>query len=101
MTPGPRRFRRFRAFPPEARNRLRVYDVAGSLLMAGAGRALAGPPAVAVGAPELFVAAGPPELLVAVGAPELLVVVAVINVGVVVVLSAVRSMRRLKRVGLA
>ncbi|MEU9100447.1 MFS transporter [Streptomyces sp. NPDC048361] len=45
--------------PPEALNRLHAYDVAGSLLMLAAGRALAGPVAEAVGAEKvLLVGAG-------------------------------------------
>ncbi|MBK3588992.1 MFS transporter, partial [Streptomyces sp. MBT57] len=67
--------------PPEALNRLHAYDVAGSLLMVAAGRALAGPVAEAVGAPELLVAA------------------AVINMGVVAVLLVARPIRQLKRMG--
>ncbi|MFD3794469.1 MFS transporter [Streptomyces californicus] len=69
--------------PPEALNRLHAYDVAGSLLMVAAGRALAGPVAEAVGAPELLVAA------------------AVINMGVVAVLLGARPIRGLRRAGLA
>ncbi|MBV7245047.1 MFS transporter [Streptomyces sp. MW-W600-10] len=67
--------------PPQALNRLHAYDVAGSLLMVAAGRALAGPVAEAVGAPELLVAA------------------AVINMGVVAVLLVARPIRQLKRIG--
>ncbi|RPK93470.1 hypothetical protein EES46_06165 [Streptomyces sp. ADI98-10] len=68
--------------PPEALNLPHAYDVAGSLLMVAAGRALAGPVAEAVGAPELLVAA------------------AVINMGVVAVLLVARPVRRFKRIGL-
>ncbi|MFE7787967.1 MFS transporter [Streptomyces sp. NPDC057460] len=67
--------------PPEALNRLHAYDVAGSLLMLAAGRALAGPVADAVGAPEVLLAG------------------AVINALVVGVLLAARPIRRLERIG--
>ncbi|GAA3001613.1 MFS transporter [Streptomyces fulvorobeus] len=67
--------------PPEALNRLHAYDVAGSLLMVAAGRALAGPVAEAVGAPEVLLAG------------------AVINMGVVAVLLVARPIRRLERIG--
>ncbi|MFD4226266.1 MFS transporter [Streptomyces sp. NPDC058545] len=67
--------------PPEALNRLHAYDVAGSLLMLAAGRALAGPVADAVGASEVLLAG------------------AVINALVVGVLLAARPIRRLERIG--
>lgn len=67
--------------PPEALNRLHAYDVAGSLLMLAAGRALAGPVADAVGASEVLLAG------------------AVINALVVGVLLAARPVRRLERIG--
>lgn len=67
--------------PPEALNRLHAYDVAGSLLMLAAGRALAGPVADAVGAPEVLLAG------------------AVINALVVGVLLVARPIRRLERIG--
>ncbi|MFC9249099.1 MFS transporter [Streptomyces sp. NPDC057136] len=67
--------------PPEALNRLHAYDVAGSLLMLAAGRALAGPVAEAVGAPEVLLAG------------------AVINMLAVAVLLAARPIRRLERIG--
>ncbi|MET7645994.1 MFS transporter [Streptomyces sp. NPDC005426] len=67
--------------PPEALNRLHAYDVAGSLLMLAAGRALAGPVADRVGAPELLLAG------------------AVINMLAVGVLLAARPIRRLERIG--
>ncbi|MFF1837338.1 MFS transporter [Streptomyces sp. NPDC058231] len=67
--------------PPESLNRLHAYDVAGSLLMVAAGRALAGPAADAVGAPEVLLAG------------------AVINALVVGVLLVVRPIRRLERIG--
>ncbi|MEV5688216.1 MFS transporter [Streptomyces sp. NPDC052164] len=67
--------------PPEALNRLHAYDVAGSLLMVAAGRALAGPVAEAVGAPEVLLAG------------------AVINMLVVGVLLMARPIRRLERIG--
>ncbi len=67
--------------PPEALNRLHAYDVAGSLLMLAAGRALAGPVADAVGASEVLLAG------------------AVINALVVAVLLAARPIRRLERIG--
>ena len=67
--------------PPEALNRLHAYDVAGSLLMLAAGRALAGPVAEAVGAPEVLLAG------------------AVINMLAVAVLLGARPIRRLERIG--
>ncbi|SCF95055.1 Predicted arabinose efflux permease, MFS family [Streptomyces sp. Ncost-T10-10d] len=67
--------------PPEALNRLHAYDVAGSLLMLAAGRALAGPVADRLGAPEVLLAG------------------AVINLMVVAVLLAARPIRRLERIG--
>ncbi|MGC5363269.1 MFS transporter [Streptomyces sp. DT24] len=66
--------------PPEALNRLHAYDVAGSLLMLAAGRALAGPVAEAVGTSEVLLAG------------------AVINVLAVTVLLVARPIRRLERV---
>ncbi|MFE9402045.1 MFS transporter [Streptomyces sp. NPDC006530] len=65
--------------PPEALNRLHAYDVAGSLLMLAAGRALAGPVAEAVGAEKV--------LLVGAG----------LNVVAVAVLLAVPAIGRLRR----
>ncbi|MFF3121412.1 MFS transporter [Streptomyces sp. NPDC057908] len=67
--------------PPEALNRLHAYDVAGSLLMLAAGRALAGPVADRLGAPEVLLAG------------------AVINLMVVAVLLVARPIRRLERIG--
>ncbi|WP_328312240.1 MFS transporter [Streptomyces sp. NBC_00442] len=67
--------------PPEALNRLHAYDVAGSLLMLAAGRALAGPVAEAFGAEKL--------LLVGAG----------LNVVAVAVLLAVPAISGLRRVG--
>ncbi|MFF3695301.1 MFS transporter [Streptomyces sp. NPDC002221] len=66
--------------PPEALNRLHAYDVAGSLLMLAAGRALAGPVAEAIG----------PEKVLLVGAG--------LNVGAVAVLLAVPAISRLRRI---
>ncbi|MFG3285368.1 MFS transporter [Streptomyces sp. NPDC048111] len=66
--------------PPEALNRLHAYDVAGSLLMLAAGRALAGPVAEAIGAERV--------LLVGAG----------LNVLVVGVLLSVPAISRLRRV---
>ncbi|NEC08486.1 MULTISPECIES: MFS transporter [unclassified Streptomyces] len=67
--------------PPESLNRLHAYDVAGSLLMVAAGRALAGPLADELGAPEVLFAG------------------AVVNVLAVAVLLAARPIRRLERIG--
>ncbi|MGW1225388.1 MFS transporter [Streptomyces sp. NPDC001515] len=67
--------------PPEALNRLHAYDVAGSLLMVAAGRALAGPVAGHLGTPEVLLAG------------------AVINMLAVGVLLAARPIRRLERIG--
>lgn len=67
--------------PPEALNRLHAYDVAGSLLMLAAGRALAGPVADRLGAPEVLLAG------------------AVINMLAVGVLLAARPIRTLERIG--
>lgn len=67
--------------PPEALNRLHAYDVAGSLLMVAAGRALAGPVAEAVGTSSLFLAG------------------AVINLLVVSALLVTRPINRLRRAG--
>ncbi|MFB6814238.1 MFS transporter [Streptomyces sp. NPDC056347] len=66
--------------PPEALNRLHAYDVAGSLLMLAAGRALAGPVADRLGAPEVLLAG------------------AVINLLVVAVLLVARPISRLERI---
>lgn len=66
--------------PPEALNRLHAYDVAGSLLMLAAGRALAGPVAELVGAPQVLLAG------------------AVINLAVVGALLAAGPIRRLERI---
>ncbi|MFE9532453.1 MFS transporter [Streptomyces sp. NPDC006691] len=66
--------------PPEALNRLHAYDVAGSLLMLAAGRALAGPVAEAIGAEKV--------LLVGAG----------LNVVAVAVLLAVPAISRLRRI---
>ncbi|MFD7864678.1 MFS transporter [Streptomyces sp. NPDC057682] len=67
--------------PPEALNRLHAYDVAGSLLMVAAGRALAGPVAEQLGTSEVLLAG------------------AVINMLAVGVLLAARPIRRLERIG--
>ncbi|MEU8674088.1 MFS transporter [Streptomyces sp. NPDC048560] len=67
--------------PPEALNRLHAYDVAGSLLMVAAGRALAGPVAERVGVSEVLLAG------------------AVINLLVAAVLLGARPIRRLERIG--
>lgn len=65
--------------PQDALNRMHAYEVAGSLLMMAAGRALAGPVAEAVGTEEVLLAG------------------AVIAVLVAVALLAVRPIRRLPR----
>ncbi|WP_405899235.1 MFS transporter [Streptomyces sp. NBC_00727] len=67
--------------PPESLNRLHAYDVAGSLLMVAAGRALAGPVADQLGTGEVLIAG------------------AVINMLTVGVLLAARPIRRLERIG--
>ncbi|MGW1463423.1 MFS transporter [Streptomyces sp. NPDC002308] len=67
--------------PPEALNRLHAYDVAGSLLMVAAGRALAGPVAEAVGTSRLLLAG------------------AVVNLLVVAALLGARPISRLERAG--
>ncbi|MFI9778613.1 MFS transporter [Streptomyces sp. NPDC051956] len=67
--------------PPGVLNRIHAYEVAGSVAMLAAGRALAGPGAQWLGSRDLLLGA------------------TVVNVAVVAVLLAVPAIRRLERVG--